>query len=124
MKSSGGRLWRDRERLAWIDPSKKEAWDYSIDIAVEAARNGFDDIQSHVRFPDAKGIVYSIANTEQNRVEANRPWLQAFRDYAFNKREFGSKEIVTQVKAAEDFGSDGWMLWNPHNVYPAGTVVP
>jgi hypothetical protein len=46
-----------------------------------------------------------------------RPWLQAFRDYAFDHRVFGAAEIRSQIKAADDFGSDGWMLWNPHNVY-------
>ena len=48
-----------------------------------------------------------------------RPWLQAFRDYAFDRREFDAGEIRAQIAAAEAFGSDGWMLWNPRNVYPA-----
>jgi len=46
-----------------------------------------------------------------------RPWLQAFRDYAFDKREFGAQEIRLQIDAAEASGSDGWMLWNPRNQY-------
>ena len=46
-----------------------------------------------------------------------RPWLQAFRDYAFDHRPFADKEIQQQIDAAEAFGSDGWMLWNPHNRY-------
>jgi hypothetical protein len=46
-----------------------------------------------------------------------RPWLQAFKDYAFDHRLFDAKEVAAQVRAANDFGSDGWMLWNPHNVY-------
>lgn len=45
-----------------------------------------------------------------------RPWLQAFRDYAFDDREFGASQIRDQIRAAEGFGSDGWMLWNPRNV--------
>ena len=48
-----------------------------------------------------------------------RPWLQAFRDYAFDRRSFGASEVRIQVNAAEDFGANGWMLWNPHNEYPA-----
>ena len=48
-----------------------------------------------------------------------RPWLQAFRDYAFDRREFTGKEIAAQISAAEKFGSDGWMLWNPRNRYTA-----
>lgn len=46
-----------------------------------------------------------------------RPWLQAFRDYAFDKREFGAQAIRSQIDAAEATGSDGWMLWNPRNRY-------
>jgi hypothetical protein len=46
-----------------------------------------------------------------------RPWLQAFKDYAFDRRVFDAREVKRQVSAAEEFGSDGWMLWNPRNVY-------
>ena len=46
-----------------------------------------------------------------------RPWLQAFRDYAFGGRPFTAGEIGAQIRAAEDFGADGWMLWNPQNRY-------
>jgi len=46
-----------------------------------------------------------------------RPWLQSFPDYAYDRRVFGAREIRAQITAAEVFGSDGWMLWNPHNVY-------
>lgn len=46
-----------------------------------------------------------------------RPWLQAFKDYAFDRRPFDSDEVAEQIKAAADFGSDGWMLWNARNSY-------
>ena len=214
VKGPDGRIFRDREGLAWADASRKEVWDYNTDIAMEAAQNGFDEIQfDYVRFPDALGLTYSVPNTEQNRVNALtgflkqararlapfniflsadifgytswnlndtdigqkiealaplvdymcpmlypsgfqfgipgyrnavahpyeivrlsldraaqrthvppthfRPWLQGFRDYAFDKRQFGSKQISEQIRAAEDFGADGWMLWNPRNLYSA-----
>jgi hypothetical protein len=45
--------------------------------------------------------------------------LQAFKDYAFDRRSFTGTEIRAQIKAAEDFGSLGWMLWNPRNIYAA-----
>ncbi|EKD34700.1 MAG: hypothetical protein ACD_75C02229G0002 [uncultured bacterium] len=212
VRTTAGAIWRDRENLIWVDPSKKEVWDYNIAIAIEAAQNGFDEIQfDYVRFPDRRGLKFDIANTEENRIgkidgfltEARkkllpynvflaadifgyvawnlddtqigqkidrlapavdyislmlypsgfhlgipkyrnpvanvyktvylslkkaqertrlptvrfRPWLQAFRDYAFDRRPFSGIEIREQIKAAEDFGSDGWMLWNPRNSY-------
>jgi len=46
-----------------------------------------------------------------------RPWLQAFRDYAFDRRRFKWFEIGAQIEASRDFGADGWMLWNASNVY-------
>lgn len=46
-----------------------------------------------------------------------RPWLQAFQDYAFDRRAFGGAQVQAQTSAAEQAGSDGWMLWNPRNVY-------
>jgi hypothetical protein len=39
-----------------------------------------------------------------------RPWLQTFRDYAFDRRVFASAEVKAQIRAATDFGSAGWML--------------
>jgi hypothetical protein len=48
-----------------------------------------------------------------------RPWLQAFRDYAFGGGQFGGDRIRTQIDAAQDAGSNGWMLWNPSNKYYA-----
>jgi hypothetical protein len=212
VKTESGGIWYDREELAWVDPFKKEVWDYNIQIALEAAKHGFDEIQfDYVRFPDGSSPQFSMPNTKANRVKAVsgflmeakkyllpynvflsadifgyvcwnlndtyigqmlealaphldylspmlypsgfqygipgyripvknpyeiiylslkraqertlltsirfRPWLQAFRDYAFDKRCFKEKEIRDQIDAVEKFGSHGWMLWNPQNVY-------
>jgi hypothetical protein len=46
-----------------------------------------------------------------------RPWLQAFRDYAFHGGDFSAERMRTQAKAADDAGSSGYMFWNPRNVY-------
>ncbi len=51
-----------------------------------------------------------------------RPWLQGFADYAFDKRRFGETEIQAQIEAAQSFGSDGWLLWNPRNLYAADSL--
>jgi hypothetical protein len=212
VKTQSGQLWRDRENLAWVDPFKKEVWDYNIQIAMEAAQIGFDEIQfDYIRFPDASGLRFSMPWTEENRVRAIsgflkearerlmpynvflsadifgyvcwnlndteigqrlddlvslvdylcpmlypsgfqygipgyripvahpheivyltlkraqertrlpsirfRPWLQAFRDYAFDRRYFKGKELEDQINASKEFGSQGWMLWNPQNNY-------
>ncbi len=212
VKNSNGTLFKDKEKLYWIDPSQKREWDYIVTSAKESAEAGFDEIQfDYVRFPDRQGLVFSVKNTQQERakiigeflkyartqltpynvfvtadifgyvcwndgdlgigqkvdevakhvdyiapmlypsgfstgipghrnpVAANyaivkktldksleksggsplmyRPWLQAFRDYAFDRRNYGDKEIREQIRASKDFGSSGWMLWNPRNIY-------
>ncbi len=57
IKVSGtGKLWRDENRFVWVDPFSKDAWDYNIAIAEEAAKIGFDEIQfDYVRFPSLNG---------------------------------------------------------------------
>ncbi|UFH60510.1 putative glycoside hydrolase [Sulfurovum mangrovi] len=52
-----------------------------------------------------------------------RPWLQAFKDYAFDRRYYGNKEINEQIRASEDFGSSGWMLWNACNRYCSDGIL-
>jgi hypothetical protein len=51
-----------------------------------------------------------------------RPWLQAFPDYAFGGGSFTKGEVRTQIRATEDIGTNGWMLWNPHNRYSRADV--
>lgn len=219
VRDRAGRVWHDREQLAWTDPFLPEVWDYNLALAVEAARHGFDEIQfDYVRFPDTPGLAYARPSTEDSRVhviesflaEARRrlaphnvflaadvfgyvcwnqgdtgigqtletllahvdylspmlypssfqfgipgyrdpvthpsevvslslaraaertrvpairfrPWLQAFPDYAFDHRPFRAAEIRAQIDAAERFGTNGWMLWNPHNVYSRDGLRP
>ncbi len=50
-----------------------------------------------------------------------RPWLQDFNLGATYTAEL----VRAQMKAINDAGyTAGWMLWNPHNVYTAGALLP
>jgi hypothetical protein len=51
-----------------------------------------------------------------------RPWLQAFPDYYFDHRPFGRAQITAQTQVADQFGSDGWMLWNAQSTYRADAL--
>jgi hypothetical protein len=53
-----------------------------------------------------------------------RPWLQDFKDYAFDRRIFGVPEIRAQIKGSDDAGGIGWMLWNPKNDYTGAALRP
>jgi hypothetical protein len=69
----------------------------------------------------------SIRLTRQRAAHTNvriRPWLQDFRDYAFDRRYFGVAEIRAQIRGAQQGGSTGWMLWNPKNDYTGKALAP
>jgi hypothetical protein len=69
----------------------------------------------------------SVRLIRQRSQHANlqvRPWLQDFRDYAFDRRIFGVREIRAQMKGAAEGGAVGWMLWNPRNDYTAEALGP
>ena len=51
-----------------------------------------------------------------------RPWLQDFKDYAFDRRIFGIPEVQAQIRGSEEAGGAGWMLWNPRNDYTGSAL--
>ena len=68
VKTAQGKLFVDREHFAWTDPFNHAVWDYNIALAVEAAKEGFDEVQfDYVRFPDQKGLQFSKPSTEADR---------------------------------------------------------
>lgn len=97
-----GALWHDREGLAWLDPMREEGWRYSLDVAEEAARLGFDEIQfDYVRFPDVPGLRFAQPNTQANRVAAITGFLNAARKRLAPYNVFVAADIF------------GYVLWNP-----------
>lgn len=64
IKNKPGGLWRDYKGLSWVDPTKKEVWDYNLAIAKEAIAYGFDEINfDYMRFPsdgNMSSAVYAI----------------------------------------------------------------
>ncbi|HEX8272245.1 MAG TPA: putative glycoside hydrolase [Longimicrobiaceae bacterium] len=49
----GGGLWVDKAGNTWVSTWDENVWDYNLDIAEEAAKAGFDEIQfDYVRFAE------------------------------------------------------------------------
>src|SRR5580765_7504474 len=49
----GSGLWRDRIGIAWVDAYNDSVWIYAAQLAQEAVRLGFNEVQfDYVRFPD------------------------------------------------------------------------
>lgn len=74
VKHTGGGLWTDRQGTHWVDAFNDSVWVYAADLAAEAVRLGFEEIQyDYVRFPDeprsrmAKAVFQARRGTETSR---------------------------------------------------------
>jgi hypothetical protein len=53
VRHATGGLWRDRLDFAWVDAFNDSVWIYASELAAEAVRMGFAEVQyDYVRFPD------------------------------------------------------------------------
>ena len=76
IKKSDGTIWRNHDDMAWVDPYDKRAHEYTITIAQEAAKVGFDEINfDYIRFPAKSGLKFSKDNTQENRLKAITDFL-------------------------------------------------
>ena len=106
VKTASGALFKDLEGLSWMDPSRPENWQYPLDLAAEAAELGFDEIQfDYVRFPDTPGLVFSIPNTEEQRVTAINGFLAAARKRLAPYNVFLAADIF------------GYVFWNQNDTF-------
>lgn len=68
-----GDVWRDFNGAAWVNPIYEELWEANIDLALEAAELGFDEIQyDYIRFPsdgDLSTADFGFEYTEEARVQ-------------------------------------------------------
>jgi hypothetical protein len=57
LKKKDGTIFKDKNGERWINPYKKEVWDYLVDIGKKAALLGFDEIQfDYIRFSTDSGM--------------------------------------------------------------------
>lgn len=84
------RAWLDRSGKPWLDPHQPGVWDYAVDIAREAVKLGFAEVQlDYVRFPDERRMAaettYPLA-AGRRRAQVIREMLGITRD---SLRELG-----------------------------------
>lgn len=84
-RTTGG-LWRDRINIAWVDAYNDSVWIYSAQLAQEAARMGFREVQfDYVRFPDEPRermatAIFPAHRSGQSQREAVREHVALLRD--------------------------------------------
>jgi hypothetical protein len=74
-----GGLWRDRIGTAWVDAYNDSVWIYAAQLAEEAVRLGFDEVQfDYVRFPDEPKEAMALAIFAARKAgETQRAGVQA-----------------------------------------------
>ena len=71
IKKADGTIWRNHDNMAWVDPFDRRSHEYTLSIAEEAAKVGFDEINfDYIRFPAKVGLKLSQKNTQSNRIKA------------------------------------------------------
>jgi hypothetical protein len=61
VQSSKGGIWRDKNGDAYANPYNHEVWEYQVQVAEDAARHGFREIQfDYVRFPSDGAIAEAV----------------------------------------------------------------
>jgi hypothetical protein len=73
LKNNSGGVFKapvGNSHLAWLDPTKEEAWQYIIDISKEAVELDFDEIQfDYIRFPETTNFKYDMSYFEKEKSE-------------------------------------------------------
>ncbi|HUC93544.1 MAG TPA: putative glycoside hydrolase [Paenibacillus sp.] len=112
-RKGNGTVWANGRGESFVNPYRKEVWDYNIAIAKEAAKLGFKEIQfDYVRFPEGfekKADFLKYEKTKESRVDV----VAGFVKYAKQQLEpLGIRVSVdifgyaASVPAAEGIGQD------------------
>jgi len=81
---SDGSLWHTSGGLGWLNPYSHAVWTYDVDVAVAAAKAGFDEIQfDYVRFPSDGDV--SIIRYPGTRAQPMGETIAAFLTYAASR---------------------------------------
>ena len=68
----GGGVWTNSAGLAWTNPYDERVWKYNVDIAVAAAKAGFDEIMfDYVRFPTDGDLSAAVFSGQAQAVEGH-----------------------------------------------------
>ena len=75
-----GEPWRDMNDVSWVNPTNEILWQANVDMAVELAQLGFDEIQyDYVRFPtdgDLSTMDFGVEYNQANREAAIEGFLK------------------------------------------------
>ena len=80
IKSTSGKLWLDKTGAAWLDPAHPGVAESALNLAREAYKMGFDEIQfDYIRYA-SDGVLSAIAKTEAEKTRTKGEIMRAFFD--------------------------------------------
>lgn len=89
----GDAVWKNGRGEAFVNPFLKEVWDHNVDIAIEAAKMGFQEIQfDYVRFPEGfenrdETLTYTLGEYEESELDQIQRRVEAVTDFVAYARE-------------------------------------
>ncbi|MEF3307338.1 putative glycoside hydrolase [Paenibacillus sp. GYB004] len=114
-KNPDGTVWTNGKNPgdSFVNPYRKEVWDYNIAVAKEAAKAGFKEIQfDYVRFPEGfekRADELNYTKDERTRIDAVADFVQYAREQLAPYGVRVSVDIfgyAASVPAAEGIGQD------------------
>ncbi len=85
LRNYDGTIFKDKDGLAWVNPYKKEVWDYLINIAIKCAEIGFDEVNfDYIRFSTDSGMK-QVDFGEEAVNKAKIETITEFVKYAYTK---------------------------------------
>lgn len=89
----GNAVWKNGRGESFVNPFLKEVWDYNVQIAIEAAKLGFKEVQfDYVRFPEgfehrADTLQYSMGEYAESDLDPVQRRVEAVTDFVAYARE-------------------------------------
>lgn len=102
-----GKIYRDNKGLAWVNPYKKEVWDYLIEVGKKAGEAGFDEIQfDYIRFAvdrTMNDVVFDDADTQgRNKTQAITEFVGYAHDELAKEGLFVSADVFGTIMRSEE----------------------
>jgi len=112
VKNSNGKVWIDTHNTAWVDPHSSKAQNYTLNIAVEVAKAGFDEINfDYIRFPAREGLKFAKADIQANRISAIEKFL------------YRAKNRLRKYPVLISVDIFGYVAWNKTDTHIGQTVA-
>ena len=79
-----GSLYRDKKGMAWIDPYRKEVWDYLVEVGTAAKEAGFQEVQfDYLRFSTEGGMKNVVFDPAVTKERTKTEVITEFVKYAY-----------------------------------------